>query len=171
MVSSASWRRRRSSCIADDDLADRFFLAISSTGALGTNVESQQDPLYIRHVANQPAKRDRETLDQCRRCDDLVAPRERQILVDVDHFEVVQTLQMLLTDSADVLNRPYRPARRARDVQPEQIFPLLLGSGRALPSNRRFGHGRAPTLRRRGRRSRPTRTLSALERSPMIFFI
>src|SRR6188508_868173 len=102
IVSSASWRRRRNASIPGEAWLRRFFLAITLTTPLRTNVESDEDALFVRHVANQPAERRRKALDQRGGGDDLVATCERQILVDVDHFEIVQPGEMLVADAPHV---------------------------------------------------------------------
>src|SRR4029453_17978904 len=121
MVSSASWSRRRSSSMAVDDRCRRFFLAIDATVSLGTDVEAHKNTLFVRHVADQPAKGRWQALDEGRRGNNQVAARERQVLVDVHDLEVVQTLQVLLTNAPDVLNRSHRSTGGAGHVQAKQI--------------------------------------------------
>src|SRR4029079_13036044 len=102
IVSSASWRRRRRSSIAGDERSRRR-LAIGLSRPSRTDVESHENALLVRHVADQAAKRRGQLLDQRRRGDDLVAARQRQVLVDVHDLEGVEAAQVLLADAADGL--------------------------------------------------------------------
>ena len=88
IVSSASWSRRRRAATAGDDRR-LFFLAIDARGWLRADVEAHQYPLFVGHVPDQPAKGFGQPPDQRRCRDDLVAACQRQILVDVDDFEIV----------------------------------------------------------------------------------
>ena len=83
--------------------------------ACWTDIEADEDLLFIRHVADQPAQRRRQPFDERGRGDNLVVARERQVLVDVHHLEVVHALQMFLT----AIRRIERGIEyRLRDTQP-----------------------------------------------------
>ena len=60
---------------------------------IGLMIEAQQHALGARHVADDPAQRQRQLLDQGRRGDDLLAVRQRRLLIDVDDLEVVAALR------------------------------------------------------------------------------
>ena len=68
----------------------------------GPQVQADEDALGVAHVADEPAQRQRQFLDQGRRGDDLLALGQHGLLVDVDHLQVVAALQVLLADLADV---------------------------------------------------------------------
>ena len=56
-------------------------------------VQPEQHPLRVGHVADDPAQRQRQLLDQRRRRDDLLALRQRRLLIDVDDLELVAALR------------------------------------------------------------------------------
>ena len=66
-------------------------------------IESEQHALAVRHVADDPAHRQRQLLDERRRRDDLLALREDRLLVDVDDFEVVPPVEILVADRPQVV--------------------------------------------------------------------
>jgi hypothetical protein len=70
--------------------------------------------------------------------DDLVAGGKLRLLQEVDHFDRISTLKVLLTDAFEIANRAQRFIRLARHIRAE--FPML--------TRRRF--------RRRHHRSSPT---------------
>src|SRR5512134_3609571 len=79
------------------------------------DTETDQDLLLVRHVADELAQRKREFLDQRRGGDDLLAPPEGLLLVDVDHFEVVLAWQILLADAFEVRYGPDGAGAHSRD--------------------------------------------------------
>src|SRR4051794_29799285 len=134
-------------------------------------IETDQHLLFIRHIADQLPQWRRQTFDERRRRDDLIATRERQMCIQVDHFECVAPLEVLFADAPDVFDRAHRLWRRAGHIQTEQV--LVCTASCTLCRGLRLPGSHAPTraTRARGRRSRPTSTRSAFDRSPMIRLI
>ena len=85
-------------------------------------IEAEQDAVGMRQVANEPAHRQRQFLDQRGRCDDLFALGQNRMFGDVHDFEIVAPFQMFLANLADVRDRPHRTRRGARDIQPQHIL-------------------------------------------------
>src|SRR5580698_317513 len=99
------------------------------------------------------------------------------MLVDIDDFEIVTAAQSLFAESPDILYRPERPRSAACHEEAQTVVVLSVLNGSVL---NRHSFGRQGVVRRsrrlhsaafpvRGLRSRPTRTRSVLDRSPMIF--
>ncbi len=143
----------------------------SAESADANEIESKKHALAVRHVADDPAHRQRELLDERRRRDDLLTLREDRLLVDVDDFEIVPPLEILVADRPQVADRTRRSRRHAGDVQPKDV-PFAGRRDRPARTSRGGGAGSVACSRHwRTRRSSPTRTRSVFERSPMIFLI
>src|SRR6185436_5642075 len=172
-VSSASRRRRRNAWRAGLRARRAVGRCAMEPSPLGTStrpqIESYQDLLLIRHVTDQAPKGRRQTFDQCRRGDNLIAAGEREVPVDIDDFQLIVAGEMLVADTAHVLECPHRSARRAGHVEPKDIAPGGGSPARSLRDGTGL-HSWLGSVRSRRRRSRPTRTRSASDRSPMIFF-
>src|SRR5688572_31386608 len=99
-----------------------------SAGGGGHEIEPEKNTLAIRHVADDPAHRQRELLDQRRRSDGLLAPCEDRLLVNVDDLELVSPVEMLVAGRTQVLDRARRPGRQTRDEQSQDV-PLVAARG------------------------------------------
>src|SRR6185503_9058836 len=88
---------------------------------LTNEIESEQHALAIRQVTDDPAHRQRQLLDERRRRDDLLTLREDRLLVDVDDFEIVAALEILLADGFQVADRARRSRRQAGDVESQDV--------------------------------------------------
>ena len=69
---------------------------------VGEQLKSHEQISGIGHVANEPSQRQREFLNECGRGDDLTISRQARLLVNVNHFKLVSTLQMLLTQAPEI---------------------------------------------------------------------
>ena len=102
------------------------------------------------------------------RGDDLLALGEHGLLVEIDDFELVRAVQVLLADRADVFDGVRGAWRHAGDVEAEDVF----GTGGCIAH---LGACRLWALMIPscvdGRMSRPTSTRSLFNKSPMIFLI
>src|SRR5882672_1436373 len=65
-------------------------------------IQPDQDPITIGHVANEFAQRQGQALDQRGRRDNLLFPGEHGLLINIDYFERVAAFQMLFTNPFDV---------------------------------------------------------------------
>ena len=72
---------------------------------LTNEIESQQHVIAVRHVADDPAHRQRELLDERRYCDDLLTLGENWLLVNIDDFEIVPPFEILVADGPEVVDR------------------------------------------------------------------
>src|SRR5436305_499331 len=95
------------------------------------------------------------------------------MLIDIDDFKIVSTVQSVFADRTDILNCAGGPRRRSADEEPQAVIcPRLLCEESLLERRNavsRFRPLHTPACGVRGRRSSPTSTRSAFERSPMIF--
>src|SRR5688500_3392985 len=96
-VSSASARRAFRSSISPASGSSGWISLIAAL-LRALEVEAEQDPVGAGHVPDHPAQREGQLLDQRRRREDLLPARERRLLVDVDHLEVVPSREVLLAD-------------------------------------------------------------------------
>ena len=69
---------------------------------LWSQVEAHKDSVLVGHVADEPAQRLWQFLDERRGGDDLLALGQRWLLVDVDDFQFVAILEVLLANRRDV---------------------------------------------------------------------
>lgn len=93
-------------------LAWRFSCFLRGDCLIGlAKIEPEQNPIRMRHVADEPAKRQRQLLDQRRRGDDLLALGQSRILRDVDDLQVVTAFQIFLAELSDVRDRSRRVRR------------------------------------------------------------
>src|SRR5687767_15912095 len=125
-ISSASARRARSVSVS----SRRSALAIMTVGSWpysalpppgGDEIESEQHAVAVRHVADDPPHRQGELLDEGRCGDDLLAFREDRLLVDVDDFQIVPPLEVLVADGPQVVDGAGRSGGHARDVQSKDV--------------------------------------------------
>src|SRR5690348_88557 len=73
-----------------------------------TDPEAREDAAGVGHVADHLARRQGQDLEQGRRGDELVLHRELRLLIDVDHLEIVDAVQVLLAQPGDVAYRAPR---------------------------------------------------------------
>src|SRR5439155_19762747 len=97
--------------------------------------------------------------------DNLLVSGEIRLIVNIDHFQIVSALQVLLAHALDILERDLRLHRRAADIQAQDVLALArTGDLRErLPQTDLFAHRHPSSCS-----ARPTNTRSVLERSPMI---
>src|SRR5262245_16134461 len=127
MVSSDSSRRARSS--SSLEVSADFAMASRSIRIFIFQVQPDEYPVGIRHVANELPQRRRKLFDQSRRGDDLFTFDQYGLLVNVDHFEVVAVFQTVLTNLLDIGDRANGFGGCPSNIQPEDIF-LTFGFGR-----------------------------------------
>src|SRR5215813_15391562 len=120
MVSSASSRLARS-CSSSKVSAD-FAMASRSIRIFIFQVQPDQYPFGIRHVANELPQRWRKLFDQSRRRNDLFAFDQYRLLVNVDHFEVVAVFQAALADLLYIGDRANGFGGCPGNIQAEDIF-------------------------------------------------
>src|SRR5450830_843983 len=99
---SASRARRSSSSAASFGPEDLAVITRSSPSLRRLDIQPDQSPLAIRKVADETPQGRRQFPDQRGHGDDLLAFGQHRLLVDVNHPEVVATLQMLLANLLDV---------------------------------------------------------------------
>ena len=87
-------------------------------------IEPKQNALGLRHVADEPAKGQRQLLDQGRRGDDLLAYGQRRMLGDIHDLQLVASFQMLLANLPDVQDCPRGLQRGAGDVEPQDVVSI-----------------------------------------------
>ena len=97
-----------------------------------SQIQADQDAIDIRQVADEPAQRQRQFLDQRGRRD--VSFREDRLLIHIDHFKIVTSAQIFFAYFADVENGLCRAGCGAGDVQAQHVF-------RFVPFRRRPLHG------------------------------
>src|SRR5690349_1572120 len=98
---------------------------LASATPPANEVETQEHAVALRHIADDPAQWQRQLPDERRNRDDLFVSREGRLLVDVDHFQVVPSLETLVANLADVPNRTGRPGRHAGHIEAKDV-PLRL---------------------------------------------
>ena len=106
-------------------------------------IEPEQDAFGLRHVADEPAQRQRQLLDQGRRGDDLLAFGQRRVLGDVHDFQVVAPLQMFLANLADVHDGPRGVRRGAGDVEPQDVAGIGVAAAAASIASSSSGESRS----------------------------
>src|SRR5580765_419635 len=84
-------------------------------------IESEQYAVAVRHVADDPAHRQRELSDERRSGNNLLALGQERLLVDVDHFEIVPALEVLVAYRPKVVHGAERSRRQPRDVQTKDV--------------------------------------------------
>ena len=68
-------------------------------------VQSEEHFVQVRHVADEPLQREREPLDERGHRHNLLVSGQIRMLVDVDDFQVVPALQVLLAHPLEILDR------------------------------------------------------------------
>src|SRR5262249_29817240 len=139
IVSSASFSRRSSSRTRRDGGFLDFRLAMGSMRQRRlqrADVEPRKQARFVRHVSNHPFDRQRLGLDQRGRRNHVVLSRERQVLVQIDHFELVPPAEMLVAHALDVSDGMHRPASGAGDVESEDVVLTAAATLHAGPCRR-----------------------------------
>ena len=138
---------------------------------LPSQVQAEKDTILLGQIANQPTKRQGQLFDEGWCCDDLLVFRQRRLLIDVDHFEVVMAAKVLFANCPDARNSFCGAWSHSGDVEPENKR-LILGCQRFFKLSRdvkfliRLFH---LTSNRAWRSCKPTRVRSVSRRSPTIF--
>ena len=85
-------------------------------------IEADQHALLVGQVADDLLHRRRQTPDQRRHRDDLIAARELRLLQQIDDLDPVASGQMLFADRLEVAQRGGRSGALPGDVQPQDPF-------------------------------------------------
>src|SRR5208337_4549243 len=104
---------------------------VCSGGVDGPDVEADQDAFRVREVADDPPQGRRELLDQGGDGHDLVPAGQLGSLQEVDHFDGVPPLEVLLADPPEVVDRRQRPGRLAGHVE-AKLYAFARHPGRAI---------------------------------------
>src|SRR5262249_36750703 len=120
MVSSASSRRARSS--SSSEVSADFAMAFRSILIFIFQVQPDEYPFGIRHVANELPQRRGKLFDKSRRGNDLFTFDQYRLLVDVNHFEVVAVFQVFLAKLLDIGDRANGSGGCPGNIQAEDIF-------------------------------------------------
>src|SRR5262249_23694373 len=85
-----------------------------------TEVETDEDALGVREIADDLLDRHRQTAHQRRDREDLVALSELRIDDQIDHLDAVPAGEMLVTELLQIGDGAYRLRCLPGDVQPER---------------------------------------------------
>src|SRR4051812_45931488 len=131
-------------------------------------IEAQDDPLAIGEITDKATKRERQGLDESGRSDDLSLFGQSGLLVNINHFQIVTTLEVFFAKATEIFNGAQGTGGLTGDVKAQKI--LLDGGkgvfvgGAFLDSFHRNPFMVIPFCRT----SRPTSTRWVSERSPII---
>ena len=74
-------------------------------GSLHSQIQPQEHAVQVRHVADQPLQRPRETLDERGHGHDLLVPCQAGLVVNVDHLQMIPPVQVLLAHALNIFDR------------------------------------------------------------------
>src|ERR1022692_3404587 len=137
-VSSASLRRATNSRRerTGSFCGERFFFLSanlfppSASYYFRIQVQSEEHFFKVRQVANDPSQREREQFNERGHRHNLLVPGQIRLLVNVDDFQVIPILQVLLTNPLDILYSQRRFQGGSAYVQTQDVlFLARIGAG------------------------------------------
>src|SRR5581483_5642271 len=170
MVASASTRRacKRFSSARNCCSLLLFGTGISLLGS-GLQVQPYQHALVVRQIANNPPQRQGQLFDQGGGGHNLFILGQGRLLVKIDDFQIVLSLQVLRADCIDIEDGAPGRGCRPRHVQAKHIPFYVPGrSLRHCPGFRQRVRFHDDTFS--GHSSSRTSTCCVFDRSPMIRF-
>src|SRR6202521_4994339 len=148
-----------------------------------SQVQSAEHFFWVRQGSNEPAQRRREPFNERGHRHNLLVSGQIRLLVNVDDFQVIPILQVLLTNPLDILYSQRRFQRGSAYIQTQDVLCLArMGAGslqfpgqsefplscRAALFRGEFHVGPPELGQSTFRRSRPTNSRTLLDRSPTI---
>jgi hypothetical protein len=93
-------------------------------------VQSEEYFFQVRQVPNEPSQREREPFNERGHRHNLFVSGQIRLLVNVDDFQVIPTIQVLLTNLLDILYSQRRFQRGSAYVQTQDVLCLeRMGAG------------------------------------------
>src|SRR5882724_3727731 len=119
MVSSASASRARNSMTSESGFRGVavIILVFMGMGWARLQVQAEKDAFSVGHIADETPQGKGKTFDERRRGDNLIAPGQSGMLVNVDDFQCIAPLEMLFANLFDIEDGAGGASGRSGDIE------------------------------------------------------